>query len=73
MRFLLKAVTRMPLGVLYAVGTFIYVILFHGVRWRRDQVQSDIARAFPEKTADERAHILQQSYRNVADVVMESV
>jgi KDO2-lipid IV(A) lauroyltransferase len=73
MRFLLKAVTRVPLRILYAVGTFIYVVLFHIFRWRRDQVESDIARAFPEKGPDERARILQQSYRNVADVVMEAV
>jgi KDO2-lipid IV(A) lauroyltransferase len=73
MRFLLKAVTRVPLPVLYAVGTFIYVVLFHLFRWRRDQVGGDIARAFPEKGPDERARILQQSYRNIADVVMEAV
>ena len=73
MRFLLKAVTRVPLPVLYAVGTFVYVVLFHVFRWRRDQVESDIARAFPEKEPGERARILQQSYRNIADVVMEAV
>lgn len=73
MRFLLKAITRVPLPVLYALGTFIYVIIFHVARWRRDQVESDIARAFPEKDPTERARILQQSYRNIADVVMEAV
>ena len=73
MRFLLKALTRVPLPVLYAVGTLIYVVLFHAVRWRRDQVESDIARAFPERSAEERARILQQSYRNIADVVMEAI
>jgi KDO2-lipid IV(A) lauroyltransferase len=73
MRFLLKALTRVPLPVLYAAGTFIYVIVFYVVRWRRDQVESDIARAFPEKTPAERARILQHSYRNIADVVMEAV
>ena len=73
MRFLLKALTRTPLPVLYAVGTFLYVVLFHVVRWRRDQVESDIARAFPEKTPVEQARILRQSYRNIADVVMEAI
>ena len=73
MRLLLKALTRVPLPVLYALGTFIYVIVFHVVRWRRDQVESDIARAFPEKAPAERARILQQSYRNIADVVMEAM
>lgn len=73
MRFLLKAFTRVPLPVLYALGTLIYLFAFHVVRWRRDQVESDIARAFPEKNAVERARILRQSYRNIADVVMEAV
>ena len=73
MRFLLKALTRTPLPVLYAWGWFLHVIVFHIVRWRRDQVASDIALAFPDKPAAERARILRQSYRNIADVVMEAI
>jgi Kdo2-lipid IVA lauroyltransferase/acyltransferase len=49
------------------------VIVFHIMRWRRDQVDSDVARAFPEKTAAERADIVSASYRNLADVVMETI
>jgi Kdo2-lipid IVA lauroyltransferase/acyltransferase len=73
LRFLLKALTRTPLPVLYAWGWLLHVIVFHVVRWRRDQVASDIARAFPDKSPAERARILRQSYRNIADVVMESI
>ena len=73
MRFLLQALTRTPLPVLYAWGWVLHVIAFHIVRWRRDQVASDIALAFPDKPAAERARILCQSYRNIADVVMEAI
>jgi KDO2-lipid IV(A) lauroyltransferase len=73
MRFLLKGLTRVPLPVLYALGTLIYFVMFDVFRWRREQVDSDIARAFPEKTAEERKRILRQSYRNIADVVMEAI
>ena len=73
MRLLLTTLTRIPLGSLYAAGWFIYIIVFHVVRWRRDQVDGDVARAFPEKTAAERAEIVRKSYRNLADVVMESL
>ena len=73
MRFLLKALTRTPLPVLYAWGWVLHVIVFHLVRWRRDQVAGDIALAFPDKSAAERARVLRQSYRNIADVVMESI
>jgi len=73
MRFLLRGLTRVPLPVLYALGTFIYFVMFDVFRWRRDQVAGDIARAFPEKTGEERERILRQSYRNIADVVMEAI
>src|SRR5204862_1087086 len=46
---------------------------FHVFRWRREQVVADIARAFPDKSPRERAAIVHESYRNIADVVMESL
>jgi KDO2-lipid IV(A) lauroyltransferase len=73
MRLLLKALARTPLPLLYAYGWLAYFITFHIVRWRRDQVAGDVARAFPERSADERAAIVRDSYRNLADVVMEAV
>ena len=69
----LKSLTRVPLPLLYAVGWFIYFIVFYIVRWRRDQVANDIALAFPELPAVERATILRRSYRNLCDVVMEAL
>ena len=73
MQFLLKSITRAPLPLLYAVGWLVYAIVFHVARWRRPQVASDLARAFPEKSKAERAAIERQSYRNLADVVMETI
>ncbi len=51
----------------------LHVLVFHVFRWRRDQVASDIALAFPDMPEAERARILRQSYRNIADVVMEAI
>src|SRR2546427_2202 len=73
MRLLLSALARTPLPLLYAYGRTIDFFLFNVFRWRRNQVATDIAHAFPDKTADERAAILRDSYRNVADVVMEAL
>jgi len=73
MRLVLTALTRVPLPVLYAVGWFLYGVTFHIVRWRRDQVEGDVARAFPERTPAQRADIVRRSYLNLADVVMEAV
>ena len=71
--FVVNTFPGFPLGLLYALGSPVYFILFHVVRWRRDQVASDIAQAFPEMPAAERAEVLRQSYRNLVDVVMEAL
>lgn len=73
MQHVLRALTRVPLGLLYGLGWFVYVIMYRVLRWRLDQVQGDVARAFPEKTAPERAAIVKASYRNLADVVVETL
>lgn len=73
MHLVLRWLTRVPLAALYAAGWLVYVVAFHLLRWRRDQVAGDVDRAFPEKTAAERAAIVRQSYRNLADVVMEAL
>jgi|KBSSwiStaDraftv2_1062776.scaffolds.fasta_scaffold84995_2 KDO2-lipid IV(A) lauroyltransferase len=73
MRLLLSALARTPLPLLYAYGRAVDFFIFHVFRWRREQVATDIALAFPEKSPGERAAILRDSYRNVADVVMETI
>jgi len=72
MRFLLKALTRIPLPILYGFAFVVYVIAFHVMRWRRDWAEADLANAFPEKSADERAQILRRCYRNLADTIVEA-
>ncbi len=73
MRMFLKALTRVPLPVLYVVGWLAFGIAFHIVRWRRGQVERDLANSFPDRTQTERAAILEQSYRNSADMLMETI
>jgi KDO2-lipid IV(A) lauroyltransferase len=42
------------------------------MRWRRDEAERDVANAFPEKSAAERADIVRHAYRNLADTLVES-
>lgn len=72
MRVVLKALTHLPLPIMYAVGYFVFFIVFYLARWRRDRAKDDIANAFPEMSPKERAAILKASYRNLADAVAES-
>jgi KDO2-lipid IV(A) lauroyltransferase len=72
MRFFLKALTYIPLPILYVFGYVAYFIAFHVMRWRRDRAERDIANAFPEKPPEWRATLLRQCYRNLADTIVEA-
>ena len=71
MVFILRSLARLPLPALYGLGWFAYFVTFRLLRWRRDLAARNIARSFPEKTDAERAAILQQSYRNMGEVIVE--
>ncbi len=72
MRLILKALTHIPLPILYVFGYVAYFIAFHLMRWRRDRAERDIANAFPEKSPEWRADLLRQCYRNLADTIVEA-
>lgn len=72
MRFFLKALTHIPLPILYGCGFLAYVVVFYVMRWRRDRAEADVANAFPEKSREERARIVRECYRNLADTIVEA-
>ncbi len=72
-RFLLKALTRIPLPLMYGCGWSIYFVAFRVMRWRRDRAELDLRNAFPDKDGAERARILRTAYRNLADTLMEAI
>jgi Kdo2-lipid IVA lauroyltransferase/acyltransferase len=72
MRHVLKFLTRLPLPVLYALGQFAYFVTFHVLRWHRELAARNLANAFPEKPAEERAKLLRQSYRNLGETLAET-
>jgi KDO2-lipid IV(A) lauroyltransferase len=71
MVFLLRSLGRLPLATLYGFAKIVYFVTFYLLRWRRAMAVSNLARAFPERSAAERAAILQQSYRNMSEVFVE--
>ena len=70
--FLLRLLTRIPLRLLYPWSALVYFIAYHVMRWRRDDCERDVANAFPDKSAGERAEIVRRSYRNLADTLVEA-
>jgi Kdo2-lipid IVA lauroyltransferase/acyltransferase len=72
MRYLFKALTFIPLPILYGVGYVAYFVAYHLMRWRRDRAEADVANAFPDKPVAERREIVRRCYRNLADTMVEA-
>jgi KDO2-lipid IV(A) lauroyltransferase len=70
---LLYLVSLLPLRVLYIISDLISFILYHIIGYRKEVVFSNLARAFPEKTAAERKAIAKKFYRNFTDNWIEVI
>jgi KDO2-lipid IV(A) lauroyltransferase len=72
-QLLLKFLTRLPLPVLYELSRALFRGAYYVFRWRRPLAAANLRNAFPEKSESERAAILKQSYRNLADLIVETL
>ncbi|MGC1816804.1 MAG: hypothetical protein WA900_04020 [Casimicrobiaceae bacterium] len=72
MRYILKFLTRLPLPLLYMLGSFAYFVAFHVLRWHRELAARNLANSFPGKSDRERAQILRQSYVNLGQTLAET-
>lgn len=71
--WMLRAVARLPLGVLYVGADFIFFLVYYVVRYRRRVVDDNLAACFPDKSPEERAAVRRRFYRNFADYIVETV
>jgi KDO2-lipid IV(A) lauroyltransferase len=71
--FVLGGLSRWPRWALDGLGYLAYVFVFRVLRWRRRLAAENVANAFPEKNAGERAAIVRQSYRNLGRFVAEAL
>lgn len=70
---MLKALARLPLGVLYVLADMLYVLIYHVVRYRRAMVRKNLTICFPDKAPNEIRAIERRFYHNFADYVVETV
>ncbi len=68
---IVKLLSRLPFGVLYALSDFLFVLSFYTIRYRRKLVQRNLANSFPEKSQQELYAIEKQFYRNLCDYAVE--
>jgi Kdo2-lipid IVA lauroyltransferase/acyltransferase len=62
-----------PFRALYVISDGLSWLLYRVIGYRRQVVMDNLRRCFPEKTEQERAKIARESYRNLTDIMLESV
>lgn len=67
------AISKLPLGVLYAVSDVFSFLLYHIIRYRRGVVRGNLATAFPDKSHKEIAEIEKRFYRWFCDYFFEAI
>ena len=70
---LVKPLSFLPLGVLYRLSDLLYPLIYYVVGYRKKVVQENLLRLFPEKTEEEHIKIKSQFYRQLADILIESI
>ena len=71
MRFILEGLARLPLASLYRFGAVLAFVANRVFRWRRELAMGNIARSFPALSVSEHKRILDESYRNLGDLIAE--
>lgn len=70
---ILKPVSYLPLGVLYAISSVMAFLTYHLVRYRRKVVRTNLVSAFPEKSNAEISTIEKEFYKHFCDFIIESI
>jgi KDO2-lipid IV(A) lauroyltransferase len=73
MHIILRSLASLPLALLYVFAASLAFFIDDVLRWRREQIDRDLALAFPERTLTERRRIRHESYRRVADLFVEMI
>ena len=70
---MIKFFSRLPMRVLYAFSTFLYLLAFYVVRHRHQVIREQIRKVFPDLSDAEQVRLHKRYLRNFCDVLMEVV
>lgn len=65
--------SRLPFSWLYALSDLLYLVLAYVVRYRRRVIVQNLSTAFPEKTARDINKLTRGFYRNLTDLIVETI
>lgn len=73
MYILVKLISYIPLRLLYSLSDFLFFLIYRVIKYRRGVVASNLFKAFPEKSAEERKAIEYRFYINFCDFIVETI
>ncbi|WP_077923410.1 lysophospholipid acyltransferase family protein [Spirosoma sp. 209] len=71
--FFFRLLSRLPLQFLYGLATILYFLLLHVIRYRRRVVIENLRLSFPEKSPQAIRLIARGFYRNLTDLIVETI
>lgn len=71
--FLLKIISRLPFPVLYTIADGLYILIYHFISYRKKVVFDNLKKSFPEKSEAEIKTIAKGFYKNLIDVILETI
>ncbi len=66
-------ISYLPLGVLYKIADLIAYVLEHFIHYRKKVVYANLKASFPEFSDEKINQIVHESYRNLADRIVENI
>jgi len=71
--FFILIISVLPFFLLYGFSNFLQLLMLHVVKYRKDVIEDNLKKAFPDKTEQERKVLLKKFYRNLTDNLVESL
>lgn len=71
--WLIGALSRLPLPVLYALSDLLFLIFYRLMRFQRRLLNDNLTRAFPAQSQAERDKLATACYRNALDFLVETL
>ncbi|GAB3700008.1 acetyltransferase [Spirosoma flavus] len=68
-----RLLSRLPLWFLYGLSDFLYFLLLYIIRYRRHVVLDNLRQSFPEKSSTDIRQIARDFYRNLTDLLVETI
>jgi KDO2-lipid IV(A) lauroyltransferase len=73
LEWLLLALARLPLRVLYVLADAIYLLTYYVIGYRRRVVLENLRNSFPEKSEAQIQQVAKEFYRHFAEVMVETL